>query len=625
MHRILSQTLCGSNLKLAKEVIKMVIIKVIDGALYQWETGRAISIKPGPMHTVDEVHYMNPRGDTAYVVEPVTKDGEVIAPIPNILLQEAIDIRAFAVMHTETGDKVVADGTFGVNARQRPSDYVYTEIEFRTYEALADRIEALEKNRMPADAVLFVPQSLNPDQQEQARKNIGAASNDEVPSALPNPEKLTFEGAVSVTYDGSSPVVVNIPKGGSGVHVGSEPPADPSVNVWIDPEGGDGDLDLTIPDTLPNPHKLTFAGIPAEYDGSAPVSVTIPTKTSDLKNDSGYVTSVPGALPNPHKLTFTGAVTGEYDGSQAVTVALPEVMTVELTQSNGTYTANKTQQEILAAYEAGQEVRCIEGSMVLPLVQCHVGFCAFACVYNTKLYSVLIKATDNSVTMTVTDASASGSMDLSGYIPAPETAAVGQTVVVKAVDETGKPTQWEAVDMASGGTKTKIITFVDITAETDIVIAQDDTDTLSFGDAVVLGRHFFYKTPEGEQLRAKRIFGYIRVPSDTTLSTITGYYGDGDPVSWVHGDYIGNDQGFAAIQTGTVGANKYWTFEISNDLSVMRASESGSLSWAQLAPSNIAYKSLEKIFPHISGIKISPACTFPAGSRFVFQAEVEDV
>ena len=286
-----------------------------------------------------------------------------------------------------------------------------------------------------------------------------------VPDALPNPEKLTFEGAVSATYDGSSPVVVNIPKGGSGVHVGSEPPADPSVNVWIDPEGGDGDLDLTIPDALPNPEKLIFTGIQAEYDGSAPVSVMIPTKTSDLKNDSGYVTSVPDALPNPHKLTFTGAVTGEYDGSQAVTVALPKTMVVTLTHSNGVYTADTTYDEISEAYEAGQEVRCNYQDMLLPLVQYSSFFVVFACVYGTNLYSVLIKATDNSVTMTVTDAGASGSMDLSGYIPAPETAAVGQTVAVKAVDETGKPTQWEAADMASGGGQWKLINTITTTED----------------------------------------------------------------------------------------------------------------------------------------------------------------
>lgn len=32
---------------------------------------------------------------------------------------------------------------------------------------------------------------------------------------------------------------------------------------------------------------------------------------------------IPEALPNPYALTFTGAVTGSYDGSQAVTVEIP--------------------------------------------------------------------------------------------------------------------------------------------------------------------------------------------------------------------------------------------------------------------------------------------------------------
>ena len=40
---------------------------------------------------------------------------------------------------------------------------------------------------------------------------------------------------------------------------------------------------------------------------------------------------------------------------------------------------------------------------------------------------------------------------LDGKIQAPETAEVGQTIVVKAVDENGKPTEWEASDMAGGG------------------------------------------------------------------------------------------------------------------------------------------------------------------------------
>lgn len=41
---------------------------------------------------------------------------------------------------------------------------------------------------------------------------------------------------------------------------------------------------------------------------------------------------------------------------------------------------------------------------------------------------------------------------ISDKITAPSTVTVGQTIVVSEVDENGKPTKWEAIDMASGGT-----------------------------------------------------------------------------------------------------------------------------------------------------------------------------
>ena len=72
--------------------------------------------------------------------------------------------------------------------------------------------------------------------------------------------------------------------------------------------------------------------------------------------------TIPTALPNPNALTFTGAVTGSYDGSAPLEVAIP---------SGG------------------------------------------------------------------------------GGLTVTNTAAVGQTVKIAAVDETGQPTEWEAVDMAS--------------------------------------------------------------------------------------------------------------------------------------------------------------------------------
>lgn len=78
---------------------------------------------------------------------------------------------------------------------------------------------------------------------------------------------------------------------------------------------------------------------------------TIPSKTSDLNNDSNFISfpataevgqvleveavdetgkptswkvvNMPESLPNPHALTFTGAVTDTYNGSEAKTIEIP--------------------------------------------------------------------------------------------------------------------------------------------------------------------------------------------------------------------------------------------------------------------------------------------------------------
>lgn len=79
--------------------------------------------------------------------------------------------------------------------------------------------------------------------------------------------KLTFTGAVTGEYDGSSALTVNIPEGG----------------------GGD------VPIALPNPYRLTLGN--SYYDGSTAVSINY--------------------LPNPYALTINGST---YDGSSAVTI-----------------------------------------------------------------------------------------------------------------------------------------------------------------------------------------------------------------------------------------------------------------------------------------------------------------
>ena len=45
---------------------------------------------------------------------------------------------------------------------------------------------------------------------------------------------------------------------------------------------------------------------------------------------------IPTKLPNPNPLTFTGAVTGSYDGSEALTVEIPETFILHSSTSNST-------------------------------------------------------------------------------------------------------------------------------------------------------------------------------------------------------------------------------------------------------------------------------------------------
>ena len=191
-----------------------------------------------------------------------------------------------------------------------------------------------------------------------------------IPEKLPNPQKLTFTGAVTGEYDGSQAVNIDIPAGGGGGGggavdsvngmtgavvlkkltagegmtmsgedgyngsaeqtvgiapggVSSDKIANGAVTADKMASGGissdkiaDGAITAdkiasgVIPTKLPNPHKLTFTGAASgTYDGSADKSVKIPT--------------VPSKLPNPNKLTFSGAVSGSSDGSSAVSVVIP--------------------------------------------------------------------------------------------------------------------------------------------------------------------------------------------------------------------------------------------------------------------------------------------------------------
>ena len=113
----------------------------------------------------------------------------------------------------------------------------------------------------------------------------------------------------------------------------------------------------------------------------------------------------------------------------------------------------------------------------------------------------------------------SGGTASGDYIPVPSTAEVGQTIVVKAVDESGKPTEWAAADMTSGGGGAEI----DISRQPDLIlevskqvvslsISEINGEPIDTTEMVVLWEH-----PGG----ARYVPNYFRFNNEVKNSTVS--------------------------------------------------------------------------------------------------------
>lgn len=179
---------------------------------------------------------------------------------------------------------------------------------------------------------------------------------DEMPSELKNPYALTFTGASSGTYDGSSAVTINIPTGGSSVTVDSALSAtstNPVQNKVIK-SALDGKLSTsggTLTGNLTGKYitgtwlQTTEATELASSATKIPVldpqgwlyyrtlahlksDLGVPElSSSSITTALGYApvksSDIPTALKNPKALKFTGGATGTYDGSSELTINIP--------------------------------------------------------------------------------------------------------------------------------------------------------------------------------------------------------------------------------------------------------------------------------------------------------------
>ena len=162
-----------------------------------------------------------------------------------------------------------------------------------------------------------------------------------IPSKLPNPQKLKFTGAVTGEYDGSAEKTIDIPTGGGDVpavlgnlaaqivdaaagtipvYAGDEAWA---IEKLIKAYTGDDDLIGYIPDTT---WVAAYMAAQKELLKLLPDSAAADAgKLLQVGADgnAAWGSKLPTALKNPNALTFTGAATGTYDGSAALTVNIP--------------------------------------------------------------------------------------------------------------------------------------------------------------------------------------------------------------------------------------------------------------------------------------------------------------
>ena len=108
------------------------MIKLADGrgSLYQWDTGRQVECD------AEQVHFSNHHYGTSIDVD--VKDGK--ATIPNQLLTSATPLKAWAWVKDSSGEYTKEEQIFIVEKRNKPSDYVYTPTEIKTWQDLQNQI-----------------------------------------------------------------------------------------------------------------------------------------------------------------------------------------------------------------------------------------------------------------------------------------------------------------------------------------------------------------------------------------------------------------------------------------------------------------------------------------------------
>ena len=160
---------------------------------FQWDTGQRLIIKDA---TIIEAHFCNRTDDCALVCEAYTDGGKRVVDVPNILLQNDWPIRVYAYC----GSYTKVEQRFEVVKRSKPADYVYTETEVKSWDALENRVDntltAIE--RLGVEVSSAETQRETAEAQRIAAEEARKAAADEMETATEEAQQAATEAKTAV-------------------------------------------------------------------------------------------------------------------------------------------------------------------------------------------------------------------------------------------------------------------------------------------------------------------------------------------------------------------------------------------------------------------------------------------
>lgn len=264
------------------------MIEIVGSALTQWDISRYVQISN---IDAEYAHFAN-KGDSVAVVIPI-EDSQAI--IPNYLLQTGKQVCVYAVRDGVTMESKI----FYVKNREKPEDYVYEEDRRNyIYELISEAESAVERaNRVVEDTETTLQDLKN-------AKESGELNGPAGP-----------QGEKGERGDQG-------PQGEKGETGPAGPQGEKGDTGATGPQGPKGDKGDTGPE---GPSGAD--GQPGEpgADGKTPIKGTdyfTEADKQEIAEAAAGLVKVPEATMKP--LTFTGAVNATYDGSEAVSVEIPQ-------------------------------------------------------------------------------------------------------------------------------------------------------------------------------------------------------------------------------------------------------------------------------------------------------------